>query len=817
MSAPSSTQTAFATATESLNWPDLLRIAEAQASSDPAKKLLRELIGPEGWAKNLEQAQFQQAQLREVQCLLARESLWSPLQELPDPEEWLIALRKNSVLELSALAATRGWLRANQTWKELEVENQGEVPILWAAVQTLPDLSVPLNELEKVLTPDGELSERASPRLGQLYSEIRHLKREISIRLDQVMKDFSQKGFLQDSYSDVRDGRYVLPVKISHQSEVEGNLYEASVSRQTVFIEPKEIAALNNKLRQRQNDLLTEIYLILQDTSRKLSPFADRMDGAFSILAHWDSVAARARLGERYSGKPILVSAERRFRLEHTAHPFLWWSMQEDLIIRNNLTFEDPVRSLLITGPNTGGKTVLLKTLGIAAIFARTGFPFPAYGEPVVPFFDQVFTDLGDPQSIEQHLSSFSGHISRFRQILEGLSDQSLVLLDELNTATDPEEGAALGRAFLETVMSNGAMVVSTTHDPRLKALALNDERILSASMAFDENARTPTYKMLIGVPGRSRALATAERLGIPRAVIELARSYLTEEHQRFENHLGRLENDMAQARRERDEAISLRVEAESLRNEWLSKTRQTTDLLLSNTKVKLRRLVEQASEQVRQAIVKLEENRTRAGAQKIREEIQQSLRETEAQIDATLNEEAPEISAILLEQKRDATQQNTGSIPPLQEGMTVRIPKWKNTGKVLAILKDGKIKVAMGNIQMTLSPGEFERTSTSLSSAPSYHSKPKFQVQESFEAPSDRIDLRGERFETAISRLERYLDQAYRSGALREVTVVHGLGTGAIREGARSLISKLPYIKEFYDGGNGRGGAGATIVVFDL
>jgi DNA mismatch repair protein MutS2 len=364
--------------------------------------------------------------------------------ELGDPSEVIERLTRGSVMEVSELALLRRWLYAIDSWTQVPREEiRGE--LFKKALTRLPEPLRAIQILERVLTPEGELSERASPRLASLYQEIRSLRREISIVLDQMVKTLSTKGVLQENFTDVRDGRYVLPVKISNQGDVDGIIYEASASRQTVFVEPREVAPLNNRLRQRQNELVQEIYVVLDDTSKKLRPFSGEIDIGVSILSHWDAVQARARFGLHYGGKPIHVTRERFFLMRQTAHPLLWWSLKPEEIIRNEIDFGDPVRTLLLTGPNTGGKTVLLKTLGLAGVCARTGYPFPGTDHPTVPFFDSFFADLGDPQSIEQHLSSFSGHILRFKEILSGLTDQSLILVDELNSATDPEEGAAIG------------------------------------------------------------------------------------------------------------------------------------------------------------------------------------------------------------------------------------------------------------------------------------------------------------------------------------------------------------------------------------
>ncbi len=799
-----------------LEWSWFIKLAQKEVRSEAGQKFLERLEMPTAWASDVSAARCMQQETQEMIPVLDREALWGPLAELPDLSDLCARLVKGAVLELADLTVLRQWLFAIDSWVQIPREEiRGE-----RFKKALLGLSDPLDLLRilnGVLTPNGELSEKASPKLAALTSEIRSLKREIGVVLDQLVKTYSSKGILQENFTDVRDGRYVIPLKIASQNEVDGIIYEASASRQTVFVEPKEVAGLNNRLRQRQNELIQEIYRILEETSKKLQPYTAEVERDFQTLSYWDAIQAKARLGRHYSGKAIQVSEERRFLLKQTAHPLLWWSMPAEEIIRNDVDFSSPARALLLTGPNTGGKTVFLKTLGLAGICARTGFLFPATDLPEVPFFDSFFADLGDPQSIEQHLSSFSGHVLRFKQILEGMTDRSLILIDELNSATDPEEGAAFGRAVLETLMSRDALIVTTTHDPHLKALALKDVRILNASMAFDETSRLPTYTMVLGVPGRSRALETAARLGIPSAVIELAKSYLSHEHKEFENLLAKLESDVQEVTTARKDAVALRMEAERLKKEWESRTEASVQDMMERTRQKLRRILEQAQDEVRASLRKLDELRSRKEIDQTRSGLNQVFSEAASRLEGALEEESPEIAKLLPKLKKTSKEGASSSQGPaaqkLEAGMTVRVPKWKSVGTVLEVTGN-RVKIAMGQVQMTLThsevdpiPGENQkkqsRVHTHISGAGS-------------QGASSEVDLRGMRLEEAMSHLEKCLDFAFRSGSFKEVTIIHGLGTGALREGAHQLLKKLPYVAGFRDGGVGHGGSGATVVELD-
>ncbi len=788
-----------------LEWPQLVDLARDEAYSEPARHHLESLKLRQNWAKDIETAKNLQQELQDIFPLLDRRALWDPLQDLLDPTQTIDLLSKKTVLEVLDLGLLRSWLIAMESWSLIpRQEIRGEK--LKKSLSLLPDPLEPLKIIEHVLTPQNEISEKASPTLTVLFSEIRSLKKEMSTTVQSLIQIYFQKGILQGQYSDTRDGRVVIPVKISAQNEIAGITHEASVSKQTVYIEPKEITPLNNALKQKENALLEEIFNVLKKTSEKLYLFSGDIRLGVSILAHWDSVGAKAILGRKISGKPIHVTSEKKWELSQTAHPFLWKSLPPETIVRNSIYFSDPTYTLLLTGPNTGGKTVLLKALGLASLCAKTGFPFPNSTMPTVPFFDQIFADLGDPQSIEEHLSSFSGHILKFKEILDNFTKDSLVLIDELNTATDPSEGAAIGRAFLETLMNKGAMVVATTHDPYLKANATSDPRILNVSLSFDENSKSPTFKLNFGVIGRSRALETAEKLGFPKEVLELAKSYLSKDQVKFEQLLAKLEHDAHSLSSAKKEAERLEKEALGMKEEWTERTRTSLNDLMDRTRQKLRRILEQAQDEVRAKVQKLDEIKSRKEIDQTRNTLNQDFTLATKNIEDTLTQEAPEIAALL-----SASPPSSEIHSDYKVGVQVKLPKWKSFATVLEI-HGNKAKVAMGNLQMSVFLNELEPAPQEKTRK----SNVKMLDQNRPAAPEPEIDLRGLRLDEALTKLEHYLDQAYRCGILAQVTIVHGLGSGAIRENTRKLLGTLPYIKSYKDGGPGAGGAGATVVEFD-
>lgn len=808
---------------EDLDWPKLLEYAASEARTPYGKARLHDLNFAENFAQSAERAQELQAETQEVFAIIEREALWGPLRDLKEIHDELEILQKGAVLEVHALAKIRGWLYCFDSWNHFPKELAGKY--FKNALTQIFDPFECVRILDRVITPQGELSEKASPKLQTLLGQVRTLKQEISSKMESLMKDYAGKGILQEKFTDVRDGRYVLPVKVSDQSKVEGRVTELSVSKQTVFIEPKEVELLQSQLRRKEAETSEEIYLILTDVAKQLYPHLNSISGSMMIVSYWDAVQARARLAKKYSGKPIQLSPDRRWLLQETTNPILFWNLEESQIVRNTLEMMPPEQMILLSGPNTGGKTVLLKTLGLSAVAARTGFFFPALGKLQVPYFDSFFVDLGDPQSIEEHISSFSGHVLKMKRILEGIGPRSLILVDEMNSATDPEEGAAIALAFVQTVLGKeGAILVATTHDPRLKAMGVTDQRVLSASILFNEESLKPTYRVVFGAPGRSRALETAERLGLPKSVLDLAKSYLSKEHKTFEGVLEQLQGQLGTVDKARQEANQLKEEAEKLKLEWEEKVQKTAAESIEKARAKLKHVLELAQIEVRETLRKIQSTKTHKQLDDLRRELNESFESGEKRIESAISEAAPELNEAL-----DKAPAAPVEEPKFEVGAWVRVPKWKNVGEITEW--DGKkAKVALGAQQnsgfgkafiVSVYPMEMELLSErekrtmlgvqhgTLGSKVSKN----ISVQTSSTASvSDQIDIRGQRLDEAMRAVTSYIDQAFLTGK-PEVTIIHGLGTGALREGVIKLLKSTNFVAQYQDAGS----SGATLVRFNL
>lgn len=799
---------------ESLDWNDVLERVISCARSEPARGKLRELIDPSSWASDIEGARSLQDLAGECLDLSLKGAVWSSLEGLGSVDVALSTLKKGGVLGVSEVYLLSRWLEVFDTWKSLPPE-ESPGPLWKQMTQLILDPLELLRRLAPILGPDGEIKETASLKLREVSSEIRRKKSSIEDLLEKVLNDWDQRGLLQDRVRDFRSGHYVLSVKSSSQSPALGKLVEYSVSGQTIYIEPLSVSEARAELRQLELERDKEIFRILSELSEDLRPWAVPFGESVAEVVKWDVAGAKVKWGMKTGGRPIEVMDEMVFTLKSVAHPLLWETHPEKEIIRNDFFIDVDQRILLISGPNTGGKTVFLKTLGLASIFARVGMLLPGIGQPQVPFVDRIFVDLGDMQSIERHISSFSGHILKLKEALDGLTPRSLILIDEMNSATDPEEGAALAHAFLETILEQSqAVVIATTHDPKLKALSATDERYVCASMMFDEARLTPLYRLVIGIPGRSRALDVARKLGLPERLIQLATDKLSKEGIKVNSLIERLEDKVRQIEHQSRETLRLQEEAQALKDRWTERSKKALEEILEQSRKKIQRIVQQTEDEARITLKKFSDVRTRVPIDSLHQTLKKTVGASQEQIHETLKENAPELESVL----ESVLTQKVPEVETEYEahvGAKVRIPKWKSLGTITKIKGDKLVVQSTSGLNMTLSRAEVQVLPPEKDSTKSHPKSSSSSLQVQAPEVDPQLDLRGIRYEEAMSKLESYLDQAVRSSR-GEVLIIHGIGTGSLREGTRGLLSKLPYVKEFKDAGPGQGGTGATLVIFE-
>jgi DNA mismatch repair protein MutS2 len=668
----------------------------------------------------------------------------------------------------------------------------------------------PLPGLRSVLTrsfdPTGELLDTASPRLGGLRRAVRVAYERLRSRLDQLVHSGELAGALQEPLVTLRSGRYVIPVRADARGRVKGIVHDASGSGQTLFVEPLVAVELGNAWREAQLAEQAEIDRILDELSVQVAAQAAQLRETLDALARFDFWSAKARLAEEMDASPADIAARPEIVLLGARHPGL-----SGRVVPIDVRLGDGYTALVITGPNTGGKTVALRTLGLLCLMHQAGLHVPADPGTSLPVLGNVFADIGDEQSVAQSLSTFSGHLRSIVRIVEAAEPNTLVLLDELGAGTDPTEGSALAQALLDHFIRAGSLIGATTHYAELKLYAHTTPAARNAAVEFDVETLRPTYHLAIGLPGQSQAFAIAERLGLPAAIVADARSRLTEEQRRFEDTLASIKateleatEALARARSAEERARTALATAEEERR----RSRRERDEAVRAARDEAERLVTELREEVRSIRHQLE-----------RETVtQRSLEEALARAQAQL------------ERLPDAEPRPASPAPSTpvawRTGMRARSVSGGWEGRIAALDKGGqratleaggmRIVVAIDDLEPAVG-GEPEsgaatgsgsgRRASSAESA----SASRLQLERARTVASS-LDLRGARIEEALEALDRYLDDAALAG-LDQATVIHGLGTGALRDAVRERASSHPLVKSWRAGERGEGGDGATVV----
>ena len=602
-----------------------------------------------------------------------------------------------------------------------------------------------------------------------------------------------------------RNGRFVVPVKSEHRAEVAGMVHDTSGSGSTVFIEPASVVEANNEIKVLESRERDEIERILTELSEEAGSFYDSVRISYQSAVELNLIFAKAQLAySMKAGKPVL-NAVGEIELKQARHPLIAAEKVVPVDIRLGAEFD----ALVITGPNTGGKTVSIKTLGLLTLMAACGLYVPAADNSRVAVFRHVFADIGEEQSIEQSLSTFSAHMKNIVAIDKETDDSTLVLIDELGAGTDPVEGAALAVSILEALRKKGAKIAATTHYSELKEYALNTERVENASCEFSVETLRPTYKLLIGIPGRSNAFAISERLGISPDIIDNARKLVSSENQRFEDVVDTLEQTRAEMEHEKQKTLELQGEVDALRKkaeQQVEDAKKKSDRELERAKQEAQRIVENARRAANSLILEVERLKKEQAREKNAAEM---ARKAKAAMKRHLND-LDDLTAERLGEEDDGDY----VLPrPLTIGDTVYVTVLGTNGTVTA-LPDSKdnVEIQAGSMKMKV-----PLQSLRLRNSPKKNTPQRTAVTRSDRGPSTSktsVDLRGKNAEEALLDLDMFLDGALRAG-LSEVTVVHGKGTGVLRKAVQAHLRKLPFVRSFRLGVYGEGEDGVTIVEF--
>ncbi|MCP1125426.1 endonuclease MutS2 [Bacillus sp. AFS018417] len=696
--------------------------------------------------------------------------------------------------ELLDIASTMYGSRQIKRFIEDMVENGVELPILDTYVARI----ISLYDLEKKITncisDGGEVVDSASEKLRGIRQQIRTAESRIREKLENMTRSSNAQKMLSDAIVTIRNDRYVIPVKQEYRGVYGGIVHDQSASGQTLFIEPQVIVELNNTLQEARVKEKQEVEHILMMLTEEVAAEADIILENVDVVAELDFIFAKAFYAKRLKATKPILNNERYMNLRQARHPLI----DPKVVVPNDIVLGKDFTTIVITGPNTGGKTVTLKTVGICILMAQSGLQIPVLDESEICVFKHVFADIGDEQSIEQSLSTFSSHMVNIVDILEQADFESLVLFDELGAGTDPQEGAALAISILDEVYNRGARVVATTHYPELKAYGYNREQVINASVEFDVNTLSPTYKLLIGVPGRSNAFEISKRLGLSDRVIDRARGHISTESNKVENMIAKLEESQKNAEREWNEAEELRKQSDKLHKELqrqIIEFNEERDERLLKAQKEGEEKVEAAKKEAEEIIRELRQLRKA----KLADIKDHELIEAKSRLAGA----APE-----LVKKQKTKVKNTAPKQVLQPGDEVKVLTFGQKGQLLKKVSDNEWNVQIGILKMKVKESDMEYINTP---AP-VEKKAVTAVKGRDYHVSLELDLRGERFEDAMARVEKYLDDAQLASYPR-VSIIHGKGTGALRQGVQDYLKNHRGVKSFRYGDMGEGGLGVTVV----
>lgn len=696
--------------------------------------------------------------------------------------------------ELLDISTTMYGSRQMKRFIEEIVENGQELPILLSYT----DRMISLYDLEKKINScigdGGEVLDSASDKLRTIRQQIRTAESRIREKLESTVRSSSASKMLSDAIITIRNDRYVIPVKQEYRSVYGGIIHDQSASGQTLFIEPQAVVDLNNTLQEARVKEKQEIERILLMLTAEVANDADAVLENVEVLAELDFIFAKAAYAKRLKATKPKMNNNRYMKLFKARHPLI----PQDVVVANDVELGGDFTTIVITGPNTGGKTVTLKTIGLCVLMAQSGLQIPALDGSEICIFQNVFADIGDEQSIEQSLSTFSSHMVNIVDILEQADFESLVLFDELGAGTDPQEGAALAISILDEVYNRGARVVATTHYPELKAYGYNREKVINASVEFDVNTLSPTYKLLIGVPGRSNAFEISKRLGLSDRVIDRARSHISTESNKVENMIAKLEESQKNAEREWKEAEELRKESEKLHKELqrqIIEFNEQRDQMLLKAQQEAEEKVEESKKEAETIIRELRH---------LRKEQLANIKEHELiEAKSRLEGAAPKLAT-----KEKKQVKLEGPKKTLRPGDEVKVLTFGQKGQLLEKVSDKEWQVQIGILKMKVKESDMEY----ISSPKQVEKRPLATVKGKDYHVNLELDLRGERYEDAMLRVEKYLDDAMLASYPR-ISIIHGKGTGALRQGVQDTLKKHRGVKSFRYGDMGEGGLGVTVV----
>ena len=781
-----------------LEFPKILDMLKTFALSDMGKEAAGELR-PSGDIRRVERLQ---AETEEALSVIAYTG-GNPMSSFQDIREYLKLSQVGSMLSMKALLEVAQVLTTLRAVRRALVTDRDDTPILTEMASAISTNRMLEEDILGAIISEEEMSDNASPELRDIRRHIRMVNDKVHDKLNAYLRSASMQKYLSDTIVTVRNGRYVIPVKSEYRQYVPGLVHDQSGSGSTLFIEPMSVVEAGNELKELTLKERREIERILTEFTQRLAPDAPLIAQGITILAQLDVIFARAFLAREMKAVPPKLNRSGHIRLKQARHPLI----DPDKVVPSDLWIGEDFSTLVITGPNTGGKTVTLKTVGLLTLMAQAGMQIPALYGSELAVFDEVFADIGDEQSIEQSLSTFSSHMTNIVAILQNLTPDSLVLFDELGAGTDPTEGAALAMSILEMLLEAKVITLATTHYSELKAFALSTAGVENASVEFDVNSLRPTYRLLIGVPGKSNAFEISRKLGLPENIIKSASERLTRDQIRFEDVIANAEYHRQIAEKERKLAEEAHLETQRMRAEAEKARRELEgqrDEMIKKARAEAKNVLTRAQGEAERVISELKKARS---AQVLKEHELHALR-------GVLQEGIDEVSDTI-----PPAAQAPGERPSsLKAGDRVTLLRLGTQGTVLTPPDArGDFTVQAGALKLKANISEVTMAAEKPAEDPRKHryeprKAPSTQIGVSARRGELECDLRGMTTEEAIAQLELFLDSARLNG-IHNVSIIHGKGTGALRSAVQSALKRIPDVASFRLGRYGEGEDGVTIV----
>ncbi len=784
-----------------LEFRKIIEQVESFAKTEQGKEKVRQIDA----TSDLEDVKYMQKETSEAYSIIMEKGR-PPFGGIYNITEYAKRAVLGGSISIVGLLRCADTLRAARLLKNYVLLNKKEERIYEIVDELCQNIYTDKNiedEIYFVIISEEEIADDASPELKRIRKEIAMKNSAIKNKINSMVNSSETQKYLQDNIVTMRNDRYVLPVRAEYRSMVKGLVHDQSSSGATLFIEPMQIVEMNNQLSTLKIDEKKEIERILYQLSSMIAEIEEPIKINQNILKELDYIFAKGEYAISINAIMPELNDKGYIRIKNGRHPLI----DKNVIVPINVWVGDEFTQLIITGPNTGGKTVTLKTLGLFTLMAMAGLHVPADYGTMLSTFDAVYADIGDEQSIEQSLSTFSSHMTNIVKIMREVSSRSFVLFDELGAGTDPDEGAALAMAILDTLREKKAVTAATTHYSELKLYALTNDGVCNGSVEFNVETLSPTYKVLIGVPGKSNAFAISKKIGLSDNIILKAKEMIEKETIQFEDVLAKIDKDRKYIEQKRIEIDNLKLEQDKLYKEVVAKEKKINDKnskIISEANYEARRILDEAKKEAAEIIKELKQINLDMNSERSRQvyELRQNLNDKMRDIDEKLFENI----------KSDYIEQDIAIDEELKKGDYVLVKTLNQKGYIIDMDSSNGATVQIGLLKMKVKLDEVVKIQSEEEKQQTVKTGRMVKLRTKSVKPS--IDLRGMNLDEAIMEIDKYLDDAYLSG-LNEVSIIHGKGTGILREGIKQYLKSHKHVKEFRIGNFNEGGDGVTIVSF--